>query len=194
MGIYHPTGHVLKQAVGPFRHVDQSVPYQVLHPCFQVFYTVQDVLMAFFLPFGLCCRIYRLFVPGFLLFLFGFCFPFGKPGGYPLRLFCLFEQVSLGGEQKQQPQSVFTREFPAGTGAFESNVIQVDGGLVRIFSAALAVSPYGAFTAGKQDPFPGTASPLPAFTEAASGASCMICSSVRFNGIRFERFGVRLVR
>lgn len=30
--------------------------------------------------------------------------------------------------------------------------------------------------------------------QAASGASCMICSSVRFNGIRFERFVMRLVR
>ena len=73
-------------------------------------------------------------------------------------------------------------------------IVQVDGGLVRIFSAALAVSHTARSLQASNTHLPGLASPLPAFTEAASGASCMICSSVRFNGIRFERFGVRLVR
>ena len=49
---------------------------------------------------------------------------------------------------------MFTWKFPAGTGTFESDIVQVDGSLIRVLSAALAVSPYGAFTAGEQDPFP----------------------------------------
>ena len=33
------------------------------------------------------------------------------------------------------------------------------------------------------------ASPLPAFTDESSGASCNICSSVKFNGIRNKLIG-----
>ena len=84
---------------------------------------------------------------------------------------------------------MLAREFAARAGTLERNVIQVYHRLVGILSASLAMTPDGTSAAFPQYHLLKVASPLPAFTDESSGASCNICSSVKFNGIRNKLIG-----
>lgn len=64
-------------------------------------------------------------------------------------------------------------ELAAGASALEGGFVEVDLGAVRDFAAALAFAPERALVASESTPLhlAGVASWLPAFAEAASGAS-----------------------
>lgn len=74
-------------------------------------------------------------------------------------------------------------KLPAGTGTFECYVFCIDYGLVWSFPASLAMPPDSTVTVFQQHPLGSCRQPFSGFTEAASGANCMICSSVRFNNM-----------
>ena len=153
LGIHHPPGHVVKQGIGTFRNIQESVAHQVLHPYLKVGYASQYLLVPLLLPLGLSRFIHRGFAFGFLLLLFGLLRSFGKPRRHPFRLFRLRELVRLAGVQQQQAKPMLAREFAARAGTLERNVIQVYHRLVGILSASLAMTPDGTSAAFPQYPF-----------------------------------------
>ena len=153
LGIHHPPGHVVKQGIGTFRNIQESVAHQVLHPYLKVGYASQYLLVPLLLPLGLSRFIHRGFAFGFLLLLFGLLRSFGKPRRHPFRLFRLRELVWLAGVQQQQAKPMLAREFAARAGTLERNVIQVYHRLVGILSASLAMTPDGTSAAFLQYPF-----------------------------------------
>ena len=55
----------------------------------------------------------------------------------------LAEFFGLSCAQQEQSEAVFTGKFPAGAGAFEGEVAQIDLGLIGFAAATLAFAPYG---------------------------------------------------
>ena len=126
-----------------FTALGKAVAQLVFQPALQVGKAVGSFgmarLAAFFLGGG---------IGGFFGFVgaFGFGCPgllaFVEPGGDPVGWCGFLEAFGAFGVAQEQGEAVFAGEFAAGTAAFEGGFgAEVNGGLVGVFAAALAVTP-----------------------------------------------------
>ena len=126
-----------------FTALGKAVAQLVFQPALQVGKAVGSFGMA---------RLAAFFLGGGIGGFFGFVGAFGfgcagllaffEPGGDPVGRRGFLEAFGAFGVAQEQGEAVFAGEFAAGTAAFEGGFgAEVNGGLVGVFAAALAVTP-----------------------------------------------------